>query len=200
MTGIRILQRFALGLGALALFATPLGAHKLRTQGQAVAVAESGITITPTRDWNKLSANSGKKTETWTLDGEQLNDITFYGGIEPGKPLVRERHKKKDPLPKFTTSTLAVEIPELLEGTYRTQKGIGAFELSTIEPTQFLGHSGVQFSYRYTDADELVRKGEARAAVIGGKLFMMTFDAPRLNYFDRAIGDFRKLADTAILK
>src|SRR3546814_10785703 len=90
-------------------------------------------------------AKAGKNTETWTLDGEQLNDVTFFGGIEAGKPLVKERDRKRDPLPKFTSSTLLIEIPELLEGTYRTHKQIGAFRLLTTEPAKFLGQDGVSF-------------------------------------------------------
>ena len=200
MTPQRPMQSAIFGIASLCLLATSADAHKLREQGLTVKVADSEMSITPSRAWNRLSGNSGKNTESWTLDGGQLNDVTFYGGIEAGKPLIRERHKKRDPLPKFTSSTLPVEIPELLEGTYRTDKGIGAFQVLAIEPTQFLGSAGVKFSYSYTDGDELVRKGEARGAVIRGKLYMITFDAPRLHYFDRTIADFRKLADTATMK
>ena len=39
----------------------------------------------------------------------------------------------------------------------------------------------------------------ARAVLIGGKLYMATFDAPRLYYFDRFVGDYRALADSAAL-
>ena len=66
--------------------------------------------------------------------------MTFYGGIEPGKPLMKERSKKHDPLPKFTETTLLVEVPELLEGTYWTQKELSAFNLGQAAPTKFLGH------------------------------------------------------------
>src|SRR3546814_1135589 len=95
---------------AILLLASPAAAHKLRVSGEAVAVADSGVTVTPGRDWNRLDAKAGKNTETWTLDGEQLNDVTFFGGIEAGKPLVKERDRKRDPLPKFTSSTLLIEI------------------------------------------------------------------------------------------
>src|SRR3546814_16138287 len=75
---------------AILLLASPAAAHKLRVSGEAVAVADSGVTVTPGRDWNRLDAKAGKNTETWALDGEQLNDVTFFGGIEAGKPLVKE--------------------------------------------------------------------------------------------------------------
>jgi hypothetical protein len=141
----------------------------------------------------------GKYAETWTLDGEQLNDVTFYSGVIAGAPIVKERNKKHEPLPKFRYETLLVEIPELLEGTYRAYKQIGSFALSSSKPTQFLGHDGVLFSYHFTDNDGLPRMGEARAAIVDKKLYMVTFDAPRLHYFDRSVADFRSLADTAKL-
>lgn len=189
-------------LAGLALISIPLSsvaAHKLREKGQTVKVADSEMSVTPIRDWNRLSREPGKRAETWTLDGEQLDDLTFYGGIEPGEPLVKERSKKKDPLPKFQKSTLLVEIPELLEGTYRTYKEIGSFQLLSTDPTTFLRHKGVLFTYQYTDTDQLTRRGEARAAIIGTKLYMITYDAPRLYYFDKLIGDARALMATATL-
>lgn len=190
------------GLFALSMLlaATQAEAHKLHKQGEAAAVADSSLTVTPSRDWNQLGAKVGKKTETWTLDGEQLNDITFFAGIEPGKPLVKEKSKKREPLPKFTSSTLLAEVPELLENTSRAFKGSGSFQVASVEPTRFLDTDGVVFTYEFTDEDQLTRKGEARAAIIGGKLYMITFEAPRLSYFGKVISDFRALADTARLK
>ena len=177
--------------------ASTVQANAYREAGKAVSVADSGVTVTPVRDWNRLDAKPGKHTEVWTLDGDQLNDVTFYGGIEPGAPLLKERDKKRAPLPKFTATTLLVELPELLEGTYRAYKQIGGFSLTGSQPGRFLGREGVHFTYEYTDTDELPRKGEARAVMIDKKLYMITFDAPRLHYFDRTLVDFRSLADSA---
>ncbi len=188
--------------GALCVAAMSAGgahANAYREKGKVAEVADSGMTVTPPRDWNRLDAKPGKYTEVWTLDGEQLNDVTFYGGVEAGTPLVKERDKKRDPLPKFTASTLLIEVPELLEGTYRAYKQIGGFTLTGSKPDRFLGREGVNFTYEYTDRDDLPRKGEARAVLIGKKLYMVTFDAPRLHYFDRTLAEFRALADTAKL-
>ena len=184
----------------LLLLATTALAHRLHKQGELAAVAESSLTVTPSRDWNQLSERIGSNTETWTLDGEQLNDVTFFGGIAPGRPLVKERNRKKEPLPKFTTNTLLAEVPELLERTQRAFKGIGSFQVAAVEPTRFLNQDGVFFSYEFTDEDQLTRRGEARATIIGGKLYMITFEAPRLSYFGKVVADFRALADTARLR
>lgn len=184
-------------LAAMLLPCTAVHAHKLREQGVAVTIADSPLAVTPGRDWNRLDGNIGKRTESWTLDGGQLNDLIFFAGIEPGKPLVRERSKKREPLPKFGSSTLPVEIPELFEATYRSAKQIADFRVIDVEPTRFLGADGVKFAFEYVDGDALTRQGEAHAAIIGGKLYMISFDAPRLHYFARNIEDYRRIVASA---
>jgi hypothetical protein len=68
------------------------------------------------------------------------------------------------------------------------------------DPITFLGHDGVNFTFEFIDADQLPRKGEARAAIIDGDLYMITFEAPRLHYYDAVLPDFRTLADSATMK
>lgn len=191
--------RMLLGALALTALATSPGfaGNALREKGKPAAIAGSPLTVTPSRDWNRLGVSPGKKTELWTLDGEDLNDVTFFAGIEPGKPLIREVSKKRKPLPKFTGQTLLVEVPELLEGTYRASKNIATFSVSGAKPDRFLGQDGIRFTYEYVDEDELPRRGEGRAALIKGLLYMATFSAPRLHYYDRSLEDFYRLTDTA---
>jgi hypothetical protein len=181
------------------LLAPSADANGYREKAKTAVVANSLMTVTPPRDWNSLSIKPGKKAEVWTLDGEQLNDVTFYGGIAPGESLIRERSKKHKPLPKFTRETLLVELPELLEATYQTEKAIGSFTVTGSNPDQFLGQEGIRFTYDYVDGDNLPRKGEARATVVKGLLYMATFDAPRLHYFEKLLPDFRALTDSATL-
>ena len=200
MTVVGRLDRILVTLGIAALSASAAGANDYRKRGKAVAVAGSSMRVVPARDWNKLGQRPGKKAEIWTLDGEQLNDVTFFGGIAPGEPLIRERNKKRDPLPKLGGSTLLVEVPELLEGTYRAAKGIGSFKLLNSAPARFVGTDGIRFTYEYIDADELPRKGEARASLVKGMLYMATFDAPRLHFFDKGRADFETLANSALLQ
>ncbi len=183
----------------VALLATPAIANGYREKGKKVAVANSPMTVTPSRDWNLLSIRPGKKAETWTLDGERLNEVTWYGGIAPGEAIIRETSRKRKPLPKVTRATLLVELPELLEATYRTERDIGTFQTTGSSPDRFLGQDGIRFTYDYVDSDNLPRRGEARAVLVGGLLYMATFDAPRQYYFDRSIADFRALTDSATL-
>ncbi len=194
---MNIMIRLAGVAGAMLAICSAAEANSYREKGKQVAVAGSTVKVTPPRDWNELTARPGKHAETWTLDGDQLNDVTFFIGIASGEPLVRERNRKREPLPKFTRATLLIEVPELLEATYRAAKQIGAFTLTSSKLDRFLDHEGVRFTYEFIDSDELPRKGEAFAAWIDGKLYMATFDAPRVHFFDRTVGDYRALVDTA---
>ena len=193
------LNALALAALSLALAIAPVMANGYRPKDKPVPVANGSMVVTPSRDWNQLSVKPGKKAETWTLDGEQLNDVTWFGGIAPGEPLVREVSKKRKPLPKFTSATLLVELPELLEATYRSAKDIGSFKVTGSTPDRFLGQDAIRFSYEYVDNDNLPRRGEARAALAKGQLYMVTFDAPRLHFFEKSLEDFRALSDSARL-
>ena len=198
-----LVGRIAVGFAALCIFTFDAGtanANDYREKGKTVEIVGSKVIVTPTRDWNRLDYEPGKYAETWTLDGDQLNDVTFYCGVEPGRPLVKERDKKRQPLPKLSANALLIEIPELLENTHRASKQSGRFALTSSKPGRFLARDGVEFTYEYTDQDELVRKGEARAVLIGKRLCMVAFEAPRLHFFDKSLADFRALADSARLR
>ncbi len=99
----------------------------------------------------------------------------------------------------MTVATLLVEVPELLETTYRADREIGEFRVTGSTPDKFLGHDDIRFTYAYVDQDHLPRMGEARAVLVKGLLYMATFDAPRVHYFERSIADFRALTDAAKL-
>lgn len=195
----RTLRRTALLLAAATLIAVPAGANGYREKGKSVVIAGSPLRVTPPRDWNLLSIRPGKKAETWTLDGEQLNDVTWYVGIGADEPLIRETSRRQKPLPRLKQSTLLVEIPELLETTYRTERQVGDFQITGSTPDPFLGQPGIRFTYAYVDNDHLPRRGEARATLVGGRLYMASFDAPRAYFFDRSLADFRALTDAATL-
>lgn len=185
---------------ATTIFASPVVANDYREAGKPAAVAKSAMTITPPRAWNAMSVRPGKNAEIWTLDGEQLNNVTFFGNIGAGSPLYKERNKKREPLPKMRKDTVLVDLPELLEGTIRSYNGIAIFSVTDSNPVKFLGQDAIRFTYQYTDNDELPRLGEATGTIIGGKLYMASFEAPRLHYFDTTLEDYRALVSSAKLK
>ena len=126
-----------------------------------------------------------------------LNNLSFFAGVLPGEPILRERDKKDQPLPKFKAKMLAPEIVQAVEGSYRILLATSLFAVDEVAPTKLDGHDGVRFTYRYTVQDEEVRrKGEGRAAVVGGKLYLVTFTAPEIHYYDAGIAEARAIMDS----
>lgn len=198
-----MMKKFGPALVAFAtMSAMPVWAgNKLIPQGVKVAVAKSVLTITPDREWNKMGARPGRSSETWTIDGDGLNDMTFYGGIENDKTLFREVNKRAKPLPRFASNMLLTDIPALFENSYSIALDTQLMKIDSVRPTMFLGAKGVKFSFTFSRLNEEVRrKGEASAAIIDGKLYMITFEAPDVYYFERDVPAYRAVVASATIE
>jgi hypothetical protein len=175
---------------------SPSVAGSLKPAGAPIAVAKSTLTVTPDQAWNK-GARPGRLSEAWTLDGLSINELTFYGGILDNTTLFREVNKTTAPLPRFSKTMLAPDVVQLFESSYRVALGTSLMTIDSVEPASFAGNQGFKFTYSFAVQDEVKRKGEARGAIIGGKLFMITYEAPRIHYFDRDVASFHRIADSA---
>ena len=190
---------FAIGVS---LIAAPVMAAQwnLVPANQPIAVAKSNLRVTPGNPWNRWKHRPSKKGEIWTQDGVSLNALTFASGIVSDEPIYKERNKKDLPLPKFDPRMTAPDIVQMFEATNRILLKTSLFEVDNVEPARLAGHDGVRFSYHYVVQDEEVRrKGEARAAIIGGKLYLIDYAAPAIHYFDTGITEARAIMDSARL-
>jgi hypothetical protein len=193
-----MMRIIVLAAAALALSSPAFAGYKLMRAGVPELVAKSGLTVTPSQDWNKLGGRVGRNAESWTLDGLTLNDITFYGGIEDNRTLFREVDKRDRPLPRFSSNMLLPDVAQLFEASYRVANGTSLMTIDSIEPAPFAGNPGFRFTYNFTIQNEEVKRlGEARGAIVGGRLYMITFEAPAIHYFGRDLAAFRALADSA---
>lgn len=187
-------------LASLLVSTAALAGNSLISPGQKVGVAKSALMVVADREWNKMGARPGRYSESWTLDGNTLNDLTFYGGVESGRSLFREVDKRNRPLPHFSTTMLPTDIAALLENSYRIALGTTAISIDSVKPARFAGHKGVSFTYSFTlSGEEVQRKGEAHAAIVKSRLYMITFEAPRLHYFDAGVGAARAVVASAAL-
>ncbi|WP_260583747.1 hypothetical protein [Sphingopyxis sp. PET50] len=177
--------------------APALAGWKLVPAGQPVAVAKSGMTVTPGEDWNRWTARPIKTSEVWTLDGTSLNELYFVAGLAEGKTLFRDIAKKDRPLPKFSKAMLLPDVVEFFESSTRTALQTSLFEIDKVEPDKMSGHDAVRFAFTYAvEGDQLPRKGIAKAAVVNGQLYLVSFVAPSIHYFDRDAAKVNKLLDT----
>lgn len=193
------MSKLALMGMVIGLVGTPaLAGYKLVSKGVPVAVAKSTLTVTPSVDWNRLGARPGRNAESWTLDGLTLNDLTFYSGIANDTTLFRDAKKKTAPLPRFSSTMLAPDIAQLFESSYRVSIGTSLMSIDGVEPATFAGKPGFHFTYTFViQGEEVRRKGEATGAVIGGKLYLITFEAPVIHYFDATRDAAKIVVDSA---
>jgi len=184
---------------AMALLATAspaMAGWRLKPAGQAAIV--DSVTITPATDWNQWTGRPGKQGRSWTRDGFELNSLEIFSGVPDGQPLYRERSRKQNPLPKFDKSMLLPDLATYFERSFRTYFNIADFTVNGTVPDRISGHQGIRVTYRFVSAaDELVMLGEARLAVIGGKLYALNFFAPELHYFNAGIGEVHDIMDGA---
>ena len=190
----------ALALSSCVL-ATPAHAHKIISPGHQDKIARGSFSASPDSEWNRLQQREGKYQESWTRDGDNLNEITFFGGVPVGEPLFKERDKKDNPLPKVTANMLVTDIPILLESTYRVHFGTPQMRIGRQEPAEIDGRPGIRFSYAFVRRDdEVERSGEAIGAVVDGKLYLVTYEAPSLYFFDRDVPNFRQISSTLTIR
>jgi hypothetical protein len=175
---------------AVALAAAPaapaLAGWKLVPQAKPIAVAKGTLTITPAEAWNRQTSRPIPKGELWTLDGLGLNELYFVSGLIPGETIYKDTKKKDRPLPQMTRTTQLTDIPELFESSNRVVLNTSMFEITATEPTTLGGQPGVKFAYRYAvQGSPLIRRGLASATISAGKLYLISFTAPAIHYFDR---------------
>ena len=176
-------------------------ANKLIPPGPREKVAKGGFSASPDREWNRLSDREGKYQEIWTLDGDQLNKVTFYGGIPLGEPLFKEIDKKNQPLPKVSENMLVTDIPVLLENTYRILSPGIRFAIGAQEPATLSGKKGIRFAYTYVSvSDQVERRGEGIGAVSGGRLYLVTYEAPEIYFYGKDIENFRQIVGSLAIR
>jgi len=194
-------NKLLLVIGAIALVNSPISAHKIVEPGEPRKVAKGTLMAVSGQQWNRLQQKEGKYQEVWSVDGHHLNRIAFYGAVPVDKPLIKERHKKRAPLPKVQANMLLPDIPVLLERTYRAQYSIPNFEIGLQEPAKFIGQKGIRFEYSYTNPDdEVKRSGEGFGALVDGALYLVTYEAPSLYYFEKEKEEFRGVVERLELR
>lgn len=191
-------------LGALLLAAIPanpaFAGWKLARPSVATTVAKGALSVTPDEGWNRWSSRPIKKSEVWTLDGTALNELYFVSGLMPGETLYRDIARKDRPLPTMGAGMQLTDIPDFVENSVRVALKTSVFRMTKVEPARFAGHDAVRFTYEYSIEDSpLLRKGIATGTVVGSQLYLITFTAPGVFYFDRDLPKVEALMTSARL-
>ncbi len=164
-------------------------------------VGGKNFSVDTSRAWNKLpkSRLDIKQEENWTLNGPNLDIVTFIGGVESGNAIAKQRKKNDRQIPVFKSNMSPPELVSMMDSFYRVRVGATVFNTTNIEPGTFLGKSAIQLDYNYIGGDDVKRRGRSMLAVIDDRLYLMTLDGTDLHYFDAALPEFTAMVRSATL-
>ena len=185
---------------ALAAALAPVPAQaawRLVEAGDSRKVARSDLVVTAPEDWNRSTQRPTSRSEIWTQDGVGLTELMFYARIKDGETLFQRNQRKRNPMPEFDKDMLLTDLVEWYEDTANVALGGSLFRIEEVMPAKLGGYDAVHFRYSYTGGDNVARLGEARAAIVDEKLYLISYEAPRLHYFDRYITGVRAMMDNA---
>jgi len=162
-------------------------------------VARNTMVVTPTVRWNKAPRGPYdiEREENWTLNGPLLDNLAFIGGLENDKRIVVQRRKADRKVPNFRSDMTPPDIASMIESFYRIRAGSTQFNMTGMQPRDFLGSPGFQFDYEHLGGDEVWRRGRAVGAIINGRLYMALLDAARSHYFPAALPEFERIVESA---
>ena len=169
---------------------------------QRVSVGNGSLVVVAPRPWNRHRSvlfEDRREVEDWTLNGPDLDTISFVTGLKSGKSLIRQRRTASQQVPEFRFNMTPPDIAAMIESLYRVKGGTVDFRTLSLQPRPFLGKNGFQFDYEHLDDDELWRRGRAVGVVSDGRLYMILLDAAKSHYYDAELPDFEALVGSAEL-
>jgi hypothetical protein len=172
---------------ALAMLLAGCTQYALVSPQQRVSVRDA-FTVEPDIAWNKINEQGvlgPSRTETWTTDGQLLNSLVFFAGIEDGQPLYRQtaEQEKRDKLPVFRSNMNSTDIMELVEATYAKVIQTTLTKSRALRPAKFADTDGFRFEMSLVGKDEIDREATAIGTVRNGRLYLIFYQGARLHHY-----------------
>lgn len=177
---------------AALLLAACMPAYKLVKPGLR-GVGDGGLSVTPVNAWNSLPGIPEQAwDEIWTRNGPLLETVTFVSGLPEGKALVKQRRKADAQATVFRADMTPDDLVSMIEGVYRVG-GVTVFAVDSVEPTSFLGGTGLRMRYHYAPGDGIGKLGSCVLRVVDRKLYLMRLDGVSNHYFAAAQAEFDQM-------
>jgi hypothetical protein len=191
-------------VAALALALLVAGCTQFTLVPPQRVTIKDALSVEPDIAWNKISGSdiTGRnRTETWTADGILLNTLTFYAGIEDGKPLFVQtaEQEKKGKLPEFRSSMTSTEIMEFVESTHAKRSTSSLTKTRNLRPEKFAGKDGFRFEMTYVGKDEVDRDVTVIGTVYNGRLYMIEYQGTHIYHYELRRQQAERIIQTAQL-
>lgn len=152
------------------------------------------LTVTADARWNRIEGGRDG-AEVWTADGTPLDVLAFYVGVAEGETLGAA---PSEYAPRFRTTMSPHDIVELYEALV-TQEG-SEFRLERLGPAGFGGRPGFVFEHTTVMRDGPALGGIAYGTVARGRLYLLSYTAPRGYFFEKNLEQVRAIAASAQIR
>jgi len=184
---MNVAMKRAVGVVAVVVLAAACARFGLVGPGR-VDIAGAYTVDTPVA-WENSSEG---KSEMWTVDGLDLQRLTFVNGLADGEALFEAEGDNAENLPRFHSTMSPLEIKELIEAGLRAS---GAHQLETYDfRTEMFGSlPGYRFDFSYALASGLENEGTVIGANKDGKLYLIVYTGTRFYYYGKYKDDVERL-------
>ena len=184
-------------LGLVALLLASCAPYSLVPADKPVKF--NGFSITPQADWNKAGYKPGPKAESWTSNGEVLDQLLLIGNITPGEALLKSQNKNL-PMPKFSDDMLPFDVENLVKTSLKNRSN-GEIDVTSydLQPAQFGSVAGFRFNIRYFTPGGLLQTGDVLGAIKDDKLYLLIYTAANLHYYQNRLPEVENIFKSAVL-
>jgi hypothetical protein len=175
---------------ALLLILLLAGCSSMQQVAPGTMIVRDQMTVTVDSRWNRLEP-APEGSELWTADGTILDTLAFYV-VADGETIGADAEPDA---PRWNNSMTPHDVVELYE-TLVTQEG-SAFRLERLAPIAFGGVPGFVFEHTTMTRDGPALGGLTYGAVASGKLYLMSYTAPRSYYYEKHLAAVRAIAASA---
>lgn len=145
--------------------------------------------VTLGRTWSDVGLLLGapRNVKVLSVDGPWLDRLYLTQGLAPGEGLLR-RVSREQRVPVFRADMSPREQVELVTDSL-AQLDYVRVEAGALRPAQFAGARALRFDITAATKDGLEVAGAAQVAVVGGKLFVQLYVAPKEHYFGSLLAE-----------
>ena len=156
--------------------------------------------VEPQIRWTSLPARSG--FTVWTVDGAELEALTFVKGVTDGEVLMRGAipgGPAEDKRPKFRAQMTPSEIAELVVDSFALF-GAQRIETSNLRPAKFGTADGFRFEVTWITRSGLEAQALVAGAIVKGKLRLIYYSGARAHYFQKYRDDAERVLTSVRLQ
>jgi hypothetical protein len=152
--------------------------------------------------WNQFNIPGAQQPFTiWTQNGLAIDQLRIWAGLRPGQPMLTPPpgngpNGQPRKAPTWQAGMGSEQIVNLLETLYAFDGS--SVTLQKAEPARFAEQAGVRCELLVVrKSDDLPVRVVAWAAVRNNELYLMSFFAPRMAFYDRMLPKVEALVATA---